>query len=366
MRALLIARKMLTEMVREPMQAVILFVAPLAFLIMTGVAYSYPIMKTYPIIVDVSDPEGASLVQYLQEQRYNNGHSQFTIKRISNSDQIREELEHRQSTVSIKLLTSQNDKPSFTIEGDALYTDFYQAATLLQNATDSYFAEHGLQKIPYKLFEQSFTTRGPITAFDLYMPGMIIFALMMLVPNTAILIAREVRWKTLNRLQMTRMSGWDLLAGVTMAQFLVAIVLTFLIFGVSLLLGFNNQGSIWLALLCSIITSLSAIGTGLIVGSFTKNDSDAANIGAASGLFQVMLAGAFFPLPSPTLFTFNGHQMGIFDLIPATHSNLAMQNVLSYGMGWNDIVFRVVATLLVSLLYFGAGIVIFRVRHRSR
>jgi ABC-2 type transport system permease protein len=67
------------------------------------------------------------------------------------------------------------------------------------------------------------------------------------------------------------------------------------------------------------------------------------------------------------VFTLAGHPICLFDLFPATHGFLALQQVLCYGAGLRDIAFRLGATLVLSLLYFAVGVVVFqRVQMRNK
>ena len=77
-------------------------------------------------------------------------------------------------------------------------------------------------------------------------------------------------------------------------------------------------------------------------------------------MIQVFLSGSFYQFPSLTVFTLAGHQIDLFDIFPATHGFLALQQVLSYGVGLKEIGFRLGATLVLSILYFVIGVVIFQ------
>ncbi|MEE8392149.1 MAG: hypothetical protein V3S14_15325 [Anaerolineae bacterium] len=109
---------------------------------------------------------------------------------------------------------------------------------------------------------------GPQTEFDIYAPGIMIFALLMIIPQTAMLVAREVRWGTLRRLHLTRLRAWDLLTGVSLAQMIVAVVQVVVMFAGALAVGFHNQGSLLLAIVVELAVSFSAVGKGLVVAPF--------------------------------------------------------------------------------------------------
>jgi ABC-2 type transport system permease protein len=131
-------------------------------------------------------------------------------------------------------------------------------------------------------------------------------------------------------------------------------------------MGFNNQGSLGLAILVGLAVSASAIGQGLLVACFVQDDSQAANVASTFSMIQVFLSGSFYQLPPLTVFTLAGHQIDVFDIFPATHGFRALQQVLTYGDGFQEISFRLAATLGLSLVYFAVGVVVFqRVKMRD-
>jgi ABC-type multidrug transport system permease subunit len=196
---------------------------------------------------------------------------------------------------------------------------------------------------------------------------MIIFALMLIVPQTAMLVAREVRWDTLGRLRLTPMRAWDLLGGISLAQMIVAVFQVAAVFVCAVLIGFQNRGSLLTAILVGLAVSFSAIGQGLLVACFVENDSQAINVGSAVAMMQVWFSGSFYRLPPMTVFTLTGYRIDAFDIFPATHGLLALQQVLSYGAGLEEIAFRLGATVVLSLLYFGLGVAVFqRLKMRTR
>jgi hypothetical protein len=140
----------------------------------------------------------------------------------------------------------------------------------------------------------------------------------------------------------------------------VAVAQVGVLFASAVLLGFNNQGSLVLAIVVGLVVSFSAIGLGLVVACFVENDSQALNVGATISMFQVLFSGAFYQLPPLTMFTLAGHQIDLFDVFPATHGFLAMQQVLAYGASFSEIAFRLGATLVLSAVYLAAGVWLFQ------
>jgi ABC-2 type transport system permease protein len=140
-----------------------------------------------------------------------------------------------------------------------------------------------------------------------------------------------------------------------------------IVFLAALAMGFHNQGSLFLAVIVGLVICFSAIGQGLVVACFVENDSQALNVGSTATMIQVFVSGSFYQFPPLTLFTLAGHQIDLFDVFPATHGFMALQQVLTYGAGLREVAFRLGATLLLSVLYFLAGVVIFqRLQMRDR
>ena len=69
------------------------------------------------------------------------------------------------------------------------------------------------------------------TPFELYVPNLLVFAMIMLVFSSAMVTAREVERGTLERLRLTRMRPGEWLAGTAIAQTLLgtcSVALTFI------------------------------------------------------------------------------------------------------------------------------------------
>jgi ABC-2 type transport system permease protein len=174
--------------------------------------------------------------------------------------------------------------------------------------------------------------------------------------------AREVESGTLRRLRLTQVNSFELLGGITVWLVLIAILEVVLTFMVALACGFRSQGSLWLATLVGVITSLSVIGAGMIVAAFSKTVSQAFVIANFPlGLFMFM-SGVMYPMPRIPLFTIFGHAIAIYDILPTTHAVLALNKIFTLGLGLKDILFELSALTLLSGIYFAVGVRVFQKR----
>jgi len=118
---------------------------------------------------------------------------------------------------------------------------------------------------------------------------------------------------------------------------------------------------LWLVVLLTILViAASSIAAGLMLGAFIRNDSQAVNIGYTITMVQVFMCGAFFPVPSPVLFTIAGHRIGLFDWLPATQGVLALQQALIFGSGLDQVGFRLGAAALLAAIWFVIAVYLFR------
>ncbi len=358
MRVLVVARKTLREILREPPLAVMLVAAPAIFLVVLAVGYGSPRLATHPVLVLDPDGSGAALRAELEALRHDDGRPVFALTAVSDPVAADAALAAGEADTLLRI-----EGDEVVLRGDATSLRHVAASRLLtRTIVDHSLRETGRPRVT-QVLRRPLVSDGPRTLFDVYAPGMLVFAILLIIPQTAFHVSRELRRGTLRRLRLTRMRSADLLGGVSVAQLAVAAVQVPVVFAVARLLGFHAVGSLALGIAVGLVLCVGSIGLGLCVSGLAQNDGQAASLGAAVMIVQVIVCGAFFPLPPMTLFELGGHPIGPFDLLPATHGMLALQQVLSYGDGAGEVAFRVGATLLLSLAYLLAGIAIF---HRAR
>jgi len=358
MKLWLVARKCILELLREPQLLALILVTPLFFMLITAVGYSSPRLATYRLAVYDPDGSGEALVEQIEAARYADGRPVFKITRVDDPQAVDRVLKDQTAALAVDF--SQGD---VGIRGDATSMAFTRASLALENLLGTALAEQSGEPQWIRVEEQALDASGAQTEFDAYAPGMMIFAILLIIPQTAMILGRELRWGTLRRLRLTPLKTWELLGGVSLSQMAIAVAQVSVLFLAALVMGFHNRGSLLLAIGLGLILSFSAIGMGFVVAGFSHKDSDALNTGSVFTMLQVFISGAFFPMPSEPLFKIAGHGLGFFDLIPATHGMLALQQVLSGGAGWSQVAFRATAMLLLSLVYFGVGAWVFRRFH---
>jgi ABC-2 type transport system permease protein len=358
-KSLLVARKSLLEIFREPALLGLVILLPLVFVGIAAFGYSSPFLVTHPLQVIVQAEGDKDLIEALRAEQYPDGRAVFDVVVVTDQDAAQVALAEREITALVEVGARVDGRPSVTIHGDALYGRFYRAGVVLDEVVQRYADRLEGRGVLVQIREERYAPAGPENEFDYYAPGMMVFALLMIIPQTAMLVGRELRWGTLRRLRLSGVRAWELLLGISLAQMVVAVIQVIVVFLSALALGYNNNGSLILAIFIGLAISLSAVGMGLIVACFIENDSQAVNFGSTVTMVQVFVSGAFFPLPPLTVFTLLRHPISLFDIFPASHGMLALQQVLNDGAGLVAIGFRLAAIVFLSCLTFAVGVFMF-------
>ncbi len=315
---------------------------------------------------------GEEAIQTIEAVRYADGKPLLRVKLIETKDQINPVLRNR-GAVAFLLIPPDFSKTLMALKaGDRTHTatinfggdltnPYYMVgATLALSAVDNYIIQATGQRPVVRYTEEALGGSAARTEFETYTPGILVFAVIMLIFLAAMVVAREIETGALRRLQITSMSSFDFLGGVTLAMVVLGTLSVLLTFLTALALGFRSQGPIWAAILVGALTSLSIIGIGMIVGCFARSVSQAFVIANFPLGLLMFFSGAIFPVPKIVMFQFAGHEIGLYDILPPTHAVVALNKILTLGAGLGDVAFELGALTSLSILYFAIGAWLFQ------
>jgi hypothetical protein len=77
----------------------------------------------------------------------------------------------------------------------------------------------------------------------------------------------------------------------------------------------------------------------------------------------MFFTGAAFPLNSDALFTIAGYPVNIQGLLSPTHAISALNKTLIMNMGLKSILPEIISIIILTILYFIIGAIIFKQRH---
>ena len=200
------------------------------------------------------------------------------------------------------------------------------------------------------------------TTFDYQAPGIIVFALLLLVVGVAGTLAREVEHGTLERLKITKMKSFDLLFGTLIPWTLIAIAQVFILFLVAIAMGYHWQGGITtiaLAIAIGVMGGISSISLGLLVAAFSRSEKHADNLGMLVAVPMSFIVGAFFSLPRAVIGEFFGRTFQVYDVLPWTHTVNALRSVLTFGGGLGDVIYDIAMMAVLTVILFVLGVICF-------
>ena len=250
--------------------------------------------------------------------------------------------------------------PGITFGGDLTNPYYAVGITLALAAIESHMVQITGQQPLIHYVEEPLGASAARSEFEIYVPGVIILAVILLIFQAAMTVAREIESGALQRYQLAPISAFSLMAGISAALMLVAVTAVVLTFATAVALGFRSQGSLWVAILIGAVTSLSVIGIGLIVACFCRTVSMAFVVANFPLALMMFFSGAIFPMPAVTLFTVGQQDIGLYDLLPPTHAVVALNKILTLGAGFKDVAYELAALLLLSIIFFAVGIALFQ------
>lgn len=332
---------------------------------------------TYGVMVLNQDrgPAGEDVVAVMEALSYSSGDSILDVETVVDQERAEVTLQDRDAevlviipedfseTITAATLGTESATSSITLVGD-LTNPYYAIGAIMANAAIDEYVQHATGETrPITIKEVALGASAARSEFELYVPGMLIISVVMLVFNASMAITYEVEAGTLRRLQITRMTAFDLLGGISLSVILLGILTILLTFLTATLLGFKSQGPIWAAILVGAITAISVVGVGLIVAAFSRTVSQAFIIANFPLIFFMFFSGAIYPIPRIRLFEIAGRVVSIYDIIPPTHAVVALNKILTLGAGLTDVLYESVSLVVLSIVYFAIGTWVFHRRH---
>lgn len=374
-------RKALREMRRDLLVVLLTIVfAPLFVLLYSLITVGGS--TVFPVLV-LNQDEGTTLadgsvyfagddfIRAMEALTYETGTPLLAVKRVSTRAEAETLLRDRKGAALVILppefssaaLGNGEPKAQVILSGDLTNPQYIVAATLALAPLEDFVAAAQGTDRPVIVIEQPLGGSGARSEFEIYVPGLFIFAIVMLVFQAAMAVTREVEAGTLRRMQITRMTAFDFLGGTSLALLLVALVSVGLTFLTALACGFHSQGPLWLALLVCILTGLAVIATGLVVAALSHTVSQAFIIANFPLALYMFFSSLIFPLPRGELFAIFGHGFSLYDLLPPTHAVNALNKIFTLGAGAGDVLYELIGLVVLTGSYFALGVWLFKRRH---
>lgn len=389
MKIIRIAWKAVLEMIRDYRTLLISFAFPISFIIIFGWALgsNYYTAKIFVInndkTVEGTAGYGAELIDMLSKYTYEDGTNIFRVTSIKDKSEVGKRIEKREYAALIiippeftstlhsleiastaKTLNQNHQPPVVEVIGDPGAPN-YGLVKLLFDATFNSFISLKTGYTPPVVTQAGFISAGggKGSEFNYIAPGLMLMAIYLMLIQVAMVLAQEVEHKTITRLRMSGVRTWQYLAGMSLSQFIFAIVMVPLMLYTAVMMGFSSKGSLLVGMFFGVLASLSAVAIALIVAAFSKTEKEAFLWGNIITIPIIFFSGIFFPLPEITLFKIGGTPFTIFDLQPTTHAQKAFLQVFLYGDGIGDLLYELAMLITITVIYFGIGVFLYKRAH---
>ena len=216
---------------------------------------------------------------------------------------------------------------------------------------------------PLQLETEERTQLISLTDFDLYVPGLLGLALMMLMFTAAATLIKEKDKGTIMRLRISNMTTPEWLVAVSLAQVIIGLLAMGLTYLTAVILGYQTAGSLMAVTVVGILSCLAIIALSVIVAALLRTIFDLMTVGCFPFFILMFFSGGMFPIPTISLFSLGGHPFNVNDFLPTTHAITAFGKILNQGMGLGDVAFEMGAIAVLTVLYFAFGIWLFTKRH---
>jgi ABC-2 type transport system permease protein len=318
---------------------------------------------------------GEELILFVEKQIIKNVDIPLKIKRISTPDSAVTLLRKKKAdaliivpegftdSLNTGLIKNKPVPPEFEFIGDM--TDFnYMIAAIW----GSEYARIYIESItgfpsPFILKETSLSHTAGFTDFDLYMPGLLVLSIIMLMFTASIAFVTEIENSTILRFRLSGLSTLEFICGVSFIQVVIGIISVLITLVTAILLGFQYNGSLWLAMLVVSLAAMSIIAFSIILGALSKSSNEILVIGNFPLFLFMFFTGAAFPMEGKAIFTIGGYAINFQGLMSPTHAVLAVKKIMLMDYGFTEILPELVSLFTLTFVYFIIGILIFNRRH---
>ncbi len=272
-----------------------------------------------------------------------------------------------QFTSTLEAYSQGSEPPAaiVTTYGDPANPRYLMAAAWSDAITYTYAAEVAEVGGPVEVSMQTIGAEESLSEFDLYVPGLLALAVIMLMFTAAASIIKEKDKGTLVRLRISNMTTFEWLLSITAVQVVLGACAVALTLITALAIGYEMTASFTALILVSALSSVAVVGISVLVAAWLKTIFDLMTIGSFPFFILMFFSGGMFPLPDIPLFEIAGRSVNVNDILPTTHSISAFDSILNHSAGLNDVAYELVAISLLSVIFFSLGTLWFTKRHMS-
>ncbi len=364
------------QLIRDKKNLFFLLLFPALFMLIFGVSFGGDLESDIDIAVVNHDGGAMSnqLVGVIKDFNSSENEKLFTVCELDDESEAQQMLENASvSTILIipqgftsNVGENQSSLGELIIKGNPIDTDYGIASTVLSAIVSEFskeiVKEISGQSVPEISLKYEDLNISSSSMFDLYAPGLIVFAIIMTITVVASNVATEEESGMIKRLKLSKMKTKDYVIGNLISWSFVGVVQVIIMLLVAVLLGFKWEGgfyTLFLACIIGIFTTFSSVAVALIIVAISKNAKQASSISPIIAVPLSFIAGSFIPLPDCVIATINGQQVQIYEILPWNQAITAIRQVLTYGQGFDAISMNLVIILIMGIILLAISILLF-------
>jgi len=328
--------------------------------------------KGYNIAAGTSINHGEILSLILERGIVTEGENILLVSRKKNREEAEDRIIKQKAHLlmvipeefseAIEMKKLDKPKPQIEFAGNITDVKYLVSAILAGEIYSQYVMKAAKIELPVLFRETSMGSSGELSDFDLYVPGIIIFSIIMLIMTATTAVVRESEYSTLKRLKISNMTTFQLMTGISVVQIFVGIISVAFALLAAVLLGYDFTGSIFAFSVIILLTIISMIAFCVLFAAFCKTVTEIMVIGMIPFFILMIFTGSMFKINAVKLFSLWEYDFAANHILSPTFAVEAIEKVLIYDAGIMDIWFELVSILILSAFYYILGIYLFRKR----
>ncbi len=337
---------------------------------------TYSLLVNHPAQERVNGQSAVlDLISEWKRLTYPDGKPVFNVQETTDLEDATTKLKNRGADLLIQIpavfsqalqnhIHDKKNKPPVLINtGDPANMRYMTAMAFVDYVSFSFVSERAGTELPLNVEVQNLQVARSLSEFDLYVPALLVLAVIMVLFTAAASVIKEVDKGTIKRLILSKLSTFEFLSAISLNQILITTLALSLTFLSALHVGYRTSGSVLLFLFVGGLAGLSVIAISLIVAAMLRTIFELLTVGVFPFFILLFFSESMIPLPRLTLLEVLGHIYYVNDILPTSLAVRAFNKILNFNASIGDLGFELGGIVLLTVVYFIVGVWFFRRRH---
>lgn len=371
-----IINKSIIEQLRSPVVVILSLITAPLFVMLYAVFFPSD-YQTYNVIIMNKDIQGRELLEHISNWSPNREDPIICIQEVKSREEGVERIKNGNGDLLLIIPEGYTESlqkvyrgelkqaKSFEFTGDLSDPIYSVAVIMAYSAIDSFAVEKVGIVSPLTMTENAIGRSDSLNELDLYIPGLLIFSLIILIFQVAMSLSGLVEGGILKRLRLTKVSTFEILFGYSASIIIFGVLAFFLTLLTARLFGSTLSGNWFLVIIIAFLTALAITGSGMIISAFSPTVSGAFIMANFPLMLFMFFSGSIFPMDKVEIFRFGTTVIGLFDILPTTHAVNALHQVLILQGSFYDIFYEIISLIVLTLFYVFIGVRMYYKKHIS-